>query len=76
MKLKSLNEIHNNKLQNVKLKTGKYTGKCITDIPSSYLKYIMENWGGGIYLEAAEFEWNYREYWNVHVEDDYAGSMG
>ena len=46
---------------------GKHNGKTIEEIPSSYLKYIIENWDNHPDLqEAADAEYNWRTEWKCH----------
>jgi hypothetical protein len=46
---------------------GKYKGKNIEDIPSDYLKWIMEKFNGDEeIIIAAEKEYEYRSNWKKH----------
>jgi hypothetical protein len=50
---------------------GNFKDQDISDCPSSYLLWLAENchWDDNICEEADE-EWQYREKYNEHVEDD------
>ncbi|HUX80268.1 MAG TPA: DUF3820 family protein [Alphaproteobacteria bacterium] len=57
-----------------KMPWGKFKDKYIDEIPSSYLKYVAENWKEDtewkteIIMECDE-EWTYREKYNCHIDD-------
>jgi len=53
---------------------GKYKGKDIEDIPSSYLKWLLEqNWFNEVYykdmIEPIEIELRFRDKFNTHFEE-------
>jgi len=48
---------------------GKYKGKELFEIPSSYIHWMAENWEGKELCEAADREWQWREKMNKHWED-------
>ena len=53
---------------------GKFKGKKISEIPSSYLKYVAENWEEDtsqkkVIVIACDEEWQYREKYNCHIDD-------
>lgn len=64
----------------MKMPSGKYKGKDIESIPSSYLKWVAENWQektahDKAVCEAADKEWAYREKTGTHFEtntDDFS----
>lgn len=45
---------------------GKYQGKTIEEIPSDYLKYIVDKWDNEDIMEAAETELNFRDNNGTH----------
>jgi hypothetical protein len=45
---------------------GKYSGKTIEEIPSGYLKWLIDNCTIDEICEAAEQEYEYRSAWNKH----------
>lgn len=47
---------------------GKYEGEDMEDIPSSYLRWIMNNVDDQEVVEAAEAEMAYRDDHNAHLE--------
>lgn len=49
---------------------GKHRGKSIEDVPSSYLRWVMENCDDTEALEAAENEYNYRTDHSLHFEEN------
>lgn len=53
----------------MKMPFGKFKGKEIEEIPSSYLKWGAENIKGPI-SEVMDKEWQWREKYNEHIEDD------
>ena len=59
------------KLDDVRIKMlwGKFKGKYIDEIPSSYLKYVAENWNETKISLACDDEWQYRERYNCHIDD-------
>ena len=48
---------------------GKFKGKLLCDIPSSYLKWLSENSKNDYIATAADQEWNFRERMNKHWEE-------
>lgn len=48
---------------------GKFRGKIMADIPSSYLKWVAENWSDDNICEAADKEWAWRDEWGNHWEE-------
>lgn len=58
----------------MKMPAGKFKGKDIELLPSSYLKWVAENWKemtpqDKAICEAADKEWRYREFHGMHFED-------
>jgi hypothetical protein len=54
---------------------GRYKGKPIHEVPSSYLLWAAENWNEdrpfvAAVVKACDDEWQYREKTNTHIEDD------
>uniref|UniRef100_A0A6M3KNA5 Putative quorum-sensing-regulated virulence factor n=1 Tax=viral metagenome TaxID=1070528 RepID=A0A6M3KNA5_9ZZZZ len=54
---------------------GRFKGQEIEDLPSSYLKWIAENWDeksttNKMICKAADEEWQFREKTNIHWEKD------
>lgn len=52
---------------------GKYAGKTVEEVPSSYLKWVTENWDDEQVVCACESEWNYRERYDEHWEEEESG---
>ena len=48
---------------------GKYRGKLISDLPSSYLKWLAENSEDETVCKAADEEYRWRSDNNAHFED-------
>ena len=48
------------------LKYGKYKGKILDSIPSSYLKWASENFDNDIVATAADVVWHWREAQDCH----------
>lgn len=51
--------------ENVRMKFGKHAGKRISDLPTSYLKWISENWNedtkeGKVICHLADIEYQFR----------------
>jgi hypothetical protein len=62
-------------IHEVRLIFGKYSGREIHKVPSSYLKYIATEWKEGTayekqVVEEADKEWRWREDNNQHFEED------
>ena len=49
---------------------GKHKHRDIEDVPSSYLRWITENFDEGAVMDAAEQELEYRNVWDAHFEED------
>ena len=47
---------------------GKYKGKMMHEIPSSYIRWVSENWENDKVASAADREWQWREKHNKHWE--------
>ena len=58
------------KIDDFKMPWGKFRGKYIYGLPSSYLKWLAANCDDDNIAEAADQEWNFREHYNYHFEDD------
>lgn len=59
----------------MKMPYGKYKGKSIKDLPSSYLKWIAENWkedtkNNKKICMTADKEWHFRQKYNQHFEEE------
>lgn len=57
--------------ESIKMPYGKYKGMYIDSLPSSYLKWIAENWKEDTELNKlicseADKEWQHREKYNEH----------
>ena len=48
----------------------KHYGKAMDKVPSSYLLWAAENLKVEAWCKAADEEWQWREKYNEHVEDD------
>ena len=48
---------------------GKYKGKYINELPSSYLKWLAENCEDDLICSTADNEYNIRTDYNDHWED-------
>jgi hypothetical protein len=61
----------------MKLHVGTFKGKTLEEIPSSYVKFIAENWHERTQYDkelckAADKEWKFREKNNTHFEEEVA----
>lgn len=57
-------------MSNIVMPWGKYKGKHLVDLPSSYLKWLAENSRDERICCTADREWNFRETWDSHHEDE------
>lgn len=57
------------KFKEFKMPWGKYRGKAIHTIPSSYLHWLAENCPVDLVSTLADDEWQYREKHNQHIGD-------
>lgn len=60
---------------NIPMPWGKHKSRSIGAIPSSYLKYVAENWDEDtplkkVIVAACDREWTFREDTGCHFEDD------
>jgi hypothetical protein len=49
---------------------GRYKGKDMEDMPSSYLRWLSDNCDDNKIRKEAEDEYNFREKWNTHIWED------
>lgn len=56
-------------MSEIKMKYGKFKGRTMEEIPSSYLLWIAENVEDGRICYAADSEYQDREKFNTHWED-------
>ena len=54
----------------MKMTCGRYKGRDIAALPSSYLEWVAANWDDDAVATAADKEWRDRERWSMHFEDD------
>jgi hypothetical protein len=55
---------------NLAIHFGKHKGKMICDLPSDYLKWMIENVEEDYLSNAAESEFKFREKWGTHFYED------
>jgi hypothetical protein len=48
----------------------KFKGKMLGELPSSFVKWVAENCREKFLCESADKEWQHREKYNCHFEDD------
>jgi len=54
----------------VLLPYGKFKGKVLDSVPSSYLKWVAENFKNDTIATAADVVWRWRESMNSHFYDE------
>lgn len=57
------------KTMNLEWRFGKYKGRKMEDLPSSYLKWAAENFSNDTWAAACSLIWNYRKETDTHKED-------
>jgi hypothetical protein len=48
---------------------GKYSGKTVEEIPSGYLKWLINNCTDDDITDAADKEYEWRTYWRKHFNE-------
>lgn len=54
----------------ISMPAGKHKGRAVEDLPSSYLRWVAENFEDDDIATAADEEYRYRTDHDCHFEDD------